>query len=177
MIHSTPGIKSYYPSSMCSPWHCWFIEMGYPNLDIVEHYDNYWLDSENVLYGPTGNWSIIEYYHTPMIPSEAHWNYVLMDIRHQPITPGFIETWVKKLDLHRKQVWEEADLKTKKMEKEKEALELHAQDTAERAKNFIMQTPTAVERIAKNGLKEMNISNIIKHVPKHQLIGYKGPKV
>lgn len=148
---------------MCSKYWIWFKELGYENLDIVEHQD--------------GSWSIIEYYHTPMIPCEARWNYVLMDIRNTIPTPGFVTKYVHQLDLRRKEVWDAADERDRKAEKERQDLEKHAQDTAERAKEIIMQTPTLVERIAKNGLQEMNLENILKHVPRHQKNGLPGVKL
>lgn len=163
MIRTDPGIYSWYPSVMCSKWYTWFVDLGYENLDIVEHQD--------------GAWSIIEYYHTPLMPSTARWNHVLMDIRNTLITPGFVTKYVRQLDLRRKEVWAAAEAKTEAMVQEKISLDNHAQDTAEKAKNIIMQTPTLVERIAKNGLQEMNLDKIIKHIPSHQFNGHKPPSV
>ena len=31
---SEPGYYDWYPSAMCSPWYVWFVELGYPLLDI-----------------------------------------------------------------------------------------------------------------------------------------------
>lgn len=163
MIVSQPGIYGWYPSSMCSKYYIWFVELGYENLDILEHQD--------------GSWSIIEYYHTPLIPAEARWNYVLMDIRNTIPTPGFVTKYVHQLDLRRKEAWDIAEAKTRAMEEEKVRLNEHAEDTAERAKNIIMQTPALLERIAEKGLREMDLDKIIKHIPRHQLNGHKGVKL
>ncbi len=173
MIVSRPGFYSCYPSignerwqgqfEGCSPYHIWFREMGYPNLDIREFDD--------------GEWAIVEYYSSPTIPSMTRWNYVLHGIRNTLITPGFVTKYVHQLDLHRKEVWAAAEAKEKAQDEEKARLDAHAQDTAERAKNIIMQTPALVERIAEKGLQEMNLENIVKNIPRHQKNGLPGVKL
>jgi hypothetical protein len=173
MIHfDNPGSKSWYPSSGpwnwdgsfegCGPWYSWCCALGYPNLDIQQ-----WKD---------GEWAIIEFYNAPNIPSMTRWNFMLHGMRNVEISPGFLQHHTRKLDLRREEIWAEYDARDKKQDEEKAALDRHAEDTAERAKNIIMQTPTLVERIAKNGLGEMDLDKIYKHIPRHQLIGYKGPK-
>lgn len=169
MIASSPGQRRWFPSlgperwdghfDGCSRWYPWLCDLGYPNLDVQQFED--------------GEWALIEFYNAPIIPSMTRWNYVLQGIRNVEIGPGFITKYSRELDLHRKEVWEAAEAKTKAMEEEKKMLDRHAEDTAERAKNIIMNTPTLVERICKNGLQEMNLPNIIKHIPRHQLIGHK----
>lgn len=160
MILSEPGLKSYYPSYMVSPWYCWFLDLGYENLDIEKYGD--------------GSWSIIEYYNSPVIPSMTRYNLVLGPMENVDLSKGFIEHWVKKLDLRRKEYWDECERKTKEMEDEKARLDKHAEDTAERAKNAIMSNESLVNRIAKNGMKEIDLPTIRRNIPKHQLIGFKG---
>lgn len=154
MIYSEPGIYSSYPSYMCSPWYIWFCELGYPNVDILKYED--------------GEWDIIEYYNAPIIPGLTKWNQILYGMRNIEITRGFVTKYVNQLDLHRRRVWDDAEAKTAAMEKEKEKLEDHAQDVAERAKNIIMGNAGLVERVAKNGMHEINPENIWKHIPGHQ---------
>ncbi len=164
MIRTNPGLYPWYPSigterwegqfEGCSPFYTWFCDLGYWNLDIRQ-----WDDSE---------WAIVEYYHTPLVPSMTRWNYVLQGMRNILITPGFVTKYVNALDLRKKEVWDALDAKDRAQDEEKAKLDQHAQDTAERAKNLIMQTPTLVERIAKNGLQEMNLDKIIKHIPSQQ---------
>lgn len=161
MILSNPGTRSWYPSSICGPYHVWFCELGYPNLDIFEHQD--------------GSWSIVEYYHTPMLPSEARWNYVLSGIKNTIPTAGFVKKYVHELDLRRREIWDEYAEKERLQDEEKARLDAHADDTATRAKDIIMQTPSLIERIGKNGLKEINLDKIVKHIPRHQFIGHKPP--
>jgi hypothetical protein len=166
-IVSNPGFYDWYPSKGgsrwqgqfegCSPYYIWFKELGYEQLDIREFDD--------------GEWAIIEYYNSPVIPSLTRWNYVLQGLRNILITPGFITKYVKQLDLRQNEYWDQCEAKTKAMETEKDRLEAHAQDTAERAKNAIIQNPELVERIAKKGMNEISLSNIVKHIPRNKLIG------
>lgn len=156
-----PGSYSWYPSSLCGPYYAWFVAMNYPNLDILEHQD--------------GAWSVIEYYNSPVVPSLTRWNYVLSDIRNTIPTYGFVQKYIQQLDLRRREVWDACEARDRAQDDEKARLNQHAQDTAERAKNVIMQTPSLVERIGKNGLQEMNLDKIVKHIPDHQLNGHRGP--
>lgn len=158
---------------MCGPYWCWFVELGYPNLDIFEHNMLYQLSENEFLHGPSGAWSIIEYYNSPVIPSLTRWNFVLSDIRNVVPTKGFVEKYVQGLDLHRKAVWDAAEAKSKEADDRHADLEKHAEDTAEAAFTSIRQNPDLMERIAKNGLCEIDPRKLIKHVPSHQLIGHK----
>lgn len=159
-ILSHPGFYSFYPSYMVSRYYTWFHEMGYPNLDIAQYQD--------------GSWSIIEYYKTPLVPSVTPFNIVLGPMHNVEISSSFCEKWVKKLDLQIRDYWDDCERKTKVMMDEKEYLEKHAQDTAERAKNLIMSNPDVVERIYKKGLSEADPLSILKHIPRHQKNGLKG---
>ncbi len=171
MIYSSPGSKNWYPSigprywdghfEGCGQWHSWCVELGYPNLDIQQ-----WAD---------GEWAIIELYNSPVLPSQTRWNFVLQGLRNIEISPGFVTKYAQQLDLHRQEVWDALDAKEKAQDEEKASLDRHAEDTAEKAKNIIMQTPTLVERIAKGGMSEINFKNIVKNIPRHQLIGHRGP--
>lgn len=174
MIVSSPGIKRWYPSYMCSRWYCWFVELGYENLDIVQHRDTFQMPDGSYLTAENGTWSIIQYYNTPIIPAETRWNFVIANINDHEINPSFVERMVHMVDIKRKEYWDLCEEKTRKMEAEKDYLERHAQDVASRATDLIMRTPTVVERIAKNGLKEMDPVSILKHIPRHQKNGLKG---
>lgn len=174
MIVSSPGIKSWYPSYMCSEYYVWFKELGYENLDIVKHRSSWRLGNGSWITAEDGTWSIIQFYNAPVIPAETRWNFVVAHINDHEISPSFVERMVHMVDIKRKEYWDLTEAKTKAMEAERDALERHAQDIASRATDLIMRTPTVVERIAKNGLKEIDPSNILKHIPRHQKNGLKG---
>jgi hypothetical protein len=81
---------------------------------------------------------------------------------------------VNMVDIRKKEAWDIAEARTKAMEKEKEMLENHAQETAEKAKNLIMRCPEVLERVAKNGIAEANPMTILKHMSRHKKNGLKG---
>lgn len=155
-----PGLHSWaYPSYMVSPYYCWFVLMGYPELDILRYND--------------GSWAIIQYYRTPVIPSLTPWQVVLGTMNFPP-SYGFCEKYVKELDLQKKAFWAREEEKTKQVENEWEATERHAKDLAETAAKSIMKNDDLVNRIAKNGLKEIDLGYLAKRMPKHEVI--KQPK-
>lgn len=172
MIYSNPGSKSWYPSigparwdggfEGCGPWYSWCVELGYPNLDVQQ-----W---------PDGEWAIIEFYNAPINPGLTRWNYMLQGMKNIEISGGFLERYTAQLDLRKQQAWDALDAKEKEQDEEKARLDRHAEDSAERAKNIIMQNPDLVERIAKNGLQEIGLQKIARHIPRHQLIGHKSPR-
>lgn len=164
-IESPVGQRNWFPSigperwngsfEGCSKYYSWFCDLGYPNADLQQ-----WND---------GEWALIEFYNSPIIPSMTRWNFILSGMRNVDITRGFVTRFLHSLDLRKREVWEAAEARDKAQDEEKARLDRHAEETAEKAKNIIMNTPTLVERIAKNGLQEMNLHNIVKHVPRHQL--------
>lgn len=161
-----PNLRSHVPEAYQSPWYKWFVDMQYPNLDILKEGCSWWRDCEE-----SGIWHIIEFYRSPVIPALTKWNYVLMDIKNVEISRSFVEKFVDKLDLRKKQVWDDAEAKSKRLAEEDARLERHREETAQRALDIIKATPTVMDRIHRNGLHEMAPHNIWKHVPRHQKIG------
>lgn len=156
MIHSTPGVRSWnYISYFQSPWHIWFQELGYPQLDVNKFED--------------GEWSIIEYYKVPLVPSMTPWCTVLSGMRNIEISVGFIEKYVLDLDSTKKAVWDREEKKTQRILKEAEAREQHAERMSDAATLAITRNPALMERIAKNGLQEMDLTKIVQHIPRHRL--------
>lgn len=156
------NLRSHVPESVRSPWYSWFVEAGYPNLDIMKDGESYWKLAE-----PSGAWHIIEFYRSPVIPSLTPWNYVLKNIRNTEISRSFVEKYVKNLDLRRKEVWDAEAAKTKKMEDEFETLEKHRADTVERAFQAVKKNDGLVERVARNGMHELLPSAIFRHISPH----------
>lgn len=165
---AAPNLRSHVPAGFQSPWYKWFVDLGYPNLDILREGESYWKDIEE-----TGEWHIIEFYRSPVIPCMTPWNYVLQGIRNTEISRAFVEKYVAKLDLRRKQVWDESEAKTAAMEEEQAALDRHREATADEAVKILKKNDALMDRIWKNGVHEMNPDKIWKHVPRHQKIGSK----
>lgn len=143
---------SHYISSMCSPYHRWFIEAGYPQLDITEYED--------------GSWAILEYLNAPVVPSLTKWQLVLQDIRHQIKTPAFCEYWAKRLDPTRDEYRALEQKKSNAVIKERDDEARHKKDLQERMYQAVMKNEGLVERIARNGAQEMALNNIVRNIPR-----------
>lgn len=142
---------SYY-SAMCSRYHKTFCSLGYPQLDVVEYDD--------------GSWAIIQYLNTPLIPSMTRWQHVLQDIRHQEKTESFFKHWAERLDPTLKQYRELEWEKSKKVIKEREDQDRFKQDLVDRGTKAVTKNEGLMERIAKNGVQEMSLKRILKHIPR-----------
>lgn len=142
-------------SYICSKYHPWFRSMNYPQLDIHKYDD--------------GEWALIEYYRTPVVPCLTPWRAVLSGLRHIEISRGFVEKYIAETDLTRKQAWAKHEADTQRMLEEKDALERAAYDRVDAAHNVIRHNPDLMDRIAKHGLGEMNLDKIARHVPDAEL--------
>lgn len=161
-----PGFYSWaYPSYMVSPYYCWFVLMGWPQLDI------------NVL--DDGAWEIIQYYRSPVIPAQTEWQMVLGTMENVEISYTFCEKVVKQLDLHRKQFWDREEAKSKAVADEFEKKERHAEEYAEMASKAILGNEGLMNRIAKYGMQEMDLDRIARHIHKDEFSRpiFKGKKI
>jgi hypothetical protein len=169
VIVSNPGLYSWYPSIGPERWngsfegcgrkYIWCVELGYPNIDVQQ-----WKDGEQ---------AIIEFYNSPNIPSLTRWNFVLTGLRNIEITPGFLTRYIHQLDLHRKEVWEAAEAKSREADERHATLEKHAEDTANAAFKVLRGNDDLMQRVAKNGISEIDPNKIRSNIPRHQLIGHK----
>lgn len=141
--------------SLFSDYHHWFVEMGYPELDIVEYQD--------------GSWDIIQFIGQTIVPAEAKWQVVLGGIKNRLKTYGFCEHWAKKLDMHRRAFWVEEDKKRDEHLAKAEEQDRHVEDLAERMSYVVSNTPTLMDRIAKKGVGEMQLHKVAEHVPLSEL--------
>jgi hypothetical protein len=137
---------------MCSRYHKWFVDLGYPQLDINEY--------------PDGEWEIIEYLNAPIIPSLTRWNAILSGIRHVEPSFSFCRNYVRLLDTRQRYYWDMEELKSREAEMAAEDMERHAEDLVERASYAVAHNPWLMERIAQNGLSELRLSKIAKHIPR-----------
>jgi hypothetical protein len=138
-----------------SKYHPWFVEMGYPQLDINEY--------------PDGEWEIIEYQNAPIIPSLTRYKAILSGLRNIEPTKGFVAKYIAQIDPQRKAFWDRERARTKLAEHEAELKEKHADELSTRATKAIMANPDLMDRIARNGLQEMDLDKIRQHVPTQKL--------
>jgi hypothetical protein len=140
---------------MVSKFYPMFCALGYPQLDIVRYED--------------GEWSIIEYVNAPLVPSLTKWQHVLKGMRNIEITEGFIKRFVRQIDPRERQFWERENEATDAMEKEKDAQEQHAYELSDRTAAVLLKNEALKERIAKNGVIELDLNRIARHIPATQL--------
>lgn len=151
---SEPAYYDWYPSTWCSDWYVWFVELGYPMLDIRT-----W---------PDGEWAILQYHSKPYVPSLTKWHWVLTELRNVEITPGFVKKWIEALDQTRKEIWDREADKTAEIDREQKALERHKLEMVDRAHQAITRNDALMERIARNGFQEMDLPRIARHIPNYR---------
>jgi hypothetical protein len=144
-----------YVSYFCSRYYPWFLDLGYPRLDVIEYTD--------------GEWGIIQMESGPIIPAETKWRLVLQGIRNVEISWSFIRKYVHMIDNQRREYWDREAARSRAVEAEYEAKEDAAVDRAERVFQAIKRNDGLMNRIARNGLSEMDPRRLARHVPKHQL--------
>lgn len=149
---NSPFVSKHYPI---------FCELGYPQLDVVEFKD--------------GEWAIIEMINSPVVPSLTKWHYVLKGLRNIEVNPSFLRKYVHKIDLTMKEFWANEDAKEANLDYEHAAKEKHAEEYATRAAKAISKNEALLERIAKNGLAEMNLGKIANNIEPWTMrgMGYK----
>jgi hypothetical protein len=141
-----------YPySSFWSKYHGWFVELGYPDLDIIEYDD--------------GEWRIIQTYNSPVIPHLCEWNFVLSGLKNIIPTFGLVEKFVHQHDPRRREYWELQEAKSQAIEDNHAAVAMKKAENLEKAIPLVRNNPGLVERIAKNGPQEMTLRNISRHIP------------
>lgn len=143
-----------YISYFQSPWHRWFVELGYPRLDIVKYKD--------------GEWKIIEYQTSPVVPCLTKFRDVLVGMRNVEITFSFVKRWVRAIDICHQEIWDREEAKTKEIDREEAATDRHREDSAERATQAVLKNPDLMERIMQRGMQEMDISFIRRHIPNYK---------
>ena len=139
-----------------SRYHQWFVELGYPELDIVEYDD--------------GEWAIIQFINSTVIPSQCQWQTVLGPMRNIEPTYSICHHWVNRLDITKKLFWDLEDLNRDRHLMEADRLDRHVEDLAERASFIVSHTPTLLDRIAKTGdMGEALLHKLACHVPLQEL--------
>lgn len=136
-----------------SPYHKWFVEMGYPQLDITQYED--------------GEWAIIEWQNRPIMPATTQFHHILKGMRNVLITRGFVEKYVKQIDTQKKEFWDREEAASQAVEDEFEETQNKADDLATAATKAVTGNPDLMERIVKKGISEMDIFNVRKNVPNH----------
>jgi hypothetical protein len=150
-----PGYDRSMPSTMVSRWHRCFVAMGYPELDLVEY--------------PDGEKAIIQYFNRPIIPSLTRWGFVLTKIRNQDINYYWLKEKADDLNLEKKKVWAEQEAIEKEALRRQLEEDRRSEDFATRMLDTVQRNDAWMQRIAKNGLGELNPLKILNHIPRYRL--------
>lgn len=141
---------SYQISYACSRFYKWFVELGYPRLDIIEFGD--------------GEFAIREFETIPIMPAHTSWKYVLQGMRNIEISFPFVKRYVNQIDTMKAEKWAIEDAKSKEVYAEQERLENHREFIATEQTKLVMKNDAIKERIAKNGMSELKPVNILKNL-------------
>ena len=153
--HHSPGVRSWnYYSYFQSPYHIWFQELGYPELDIID-----W---------PDGEWAIIEYQNSPVVPCTTKWKVILAGLRNVEISWGFIKRYIDQCNPMSTFFWDRLEQREKEQDAEWETNERNAEDRAQRAAQLVIRNPELMERIARRGIREMDLVKIRKNIPDYK---------
>jgi hypothetical protein len=142
---------AYDNSYFWGPYHRWFVDLGYPLLDIVRYED--------------GEWAIIEAFTPPVIPFLTKWHVILSGMKHIEISRGFVEKFVRKIDNKLKQFWDDQERKTIEAAERAAAQERHTEDSAAIAHQAVTRNPDLMCRIAEKGFQEMDLENLRARIP------------
>lgn len=142
----------------------WTKKFGYPNVDIIDDRAS------------DGTWSLIEYLRSPVVPSLTPWNYILRDIT-EPLTESLVQRFCEMLDLKKREYRARMEAEEKESKAKVESALRLEDDIATKAAKLISGNDDLLQRIAKNGVAEIQPEKILSNVPRHQQNGLKGVKL
>jgi len=145
----------YADSGMVSRYYPMFCKLGYPQLDVIRFED--------------GEWCIIEYLNAPLVPSLTKWHHVLKGLRNIEITEGFLKKFIRQIDPRERAFWDREQNATNRMEQEKIEQEQFIEYRVEQTVKALSKNEALKERIAKNGVQELDLHKIARHIPPNQL--------
>lgn len=146
---------SYLNSGAVGPYYEICCDLGYPQCDIVKY--------------PDGEWAVIAYENAPLVPSLTGWRVISSGIRHKEITHGLVSKLILESDPTKRRLWEREEAKSAQIAAEHEAARQHREDTAERAAQVMVRNDALMQRLAKNGIGELDIGAIASHVDPQKL--------
>lgn len=151
----TPKVTlANYVSYMVSPYNAWFRDLGYPELDVISYDD--------------GEWAIIQYHKSPVIPHLTPWSFVLKRIRHLEKSPAVFKKYTDQLDLEKRHVWAKQDADDRELSRSLDEEDRRFEDKSKRIVDSVMRNDDLVQRVARNGLGELSLRSISRHIPNHR---------
>lgn len=152
-----------YNNAMTSQYYPWFVEMGYPQLD-VQFY-------------PDGEWSIIEFENAPLVPCLTKWRVIFSGFRNVEFNKSFVKKMIEMIDLEKREYWERLEEEEKeRQEQEENALNARA-DLHARAAQELCKNDRLMERAAKQGPSAFSLDSILREMSPHQVRNVLGAQV
>jgi hypothetical protein len=146
---------AYLNSGAVGPYYEICCDLGYPQCDIVKYSD--------------GEWAVIAYDNAPLCPSLTGFRVISSGIRNKEITHGLVSKLILESDPMRARLWEREEAKSKQIADEHEAARLHREETAGRAAEVMIRNDALMQRLAKNGIGELDMGAIASHIDPQKL--------
>jgi len=141
---------SYIDSAAVGPYYDICCDLGYPQCDIVKY--------------PDGEWAVIFYENAPLVPSMTQYRVISSGIRHKEISHSLVSKLILESDPMRQRLWERERLKTKQIESDHKAREEHRDATLNEAVAVMTKNDDLMQRVAKNGMGEVDLSAIAQNI-------------
>ena len=151
--------QANYISYIVSPWQSFLSSYGYDRLDVNQY--------------PDGSWDIIEFMKVPLVPCIAKYRTILGNMKNIEISKGFLLKYIDEIDTNKRKLWAREEAKSKRVHEESIAAGKAGNDRVEQAFRAVKGNEALRQRVAKNGLHEMNLDRIYRHIPRQQRRGLK----
>ncbi len=153
-----------YTNSFVSKYHPWFVELGYPELDVRFVHSH---DATKRIWGhETGEWAIIEMLSGPYISAEVLWRDVLTGLKNIEINKGTLKRFAESIDIKKQAIWDRELAKSLAVEAEHAAAQKHRDDMLTKVHESYIKNPDLMNRVAKNGVGELHPASVFRHIPK-----------
>jgi hypothetical protein len=152
-----------YNNAMTSQYYPWFVELGYPQLDVVFYEDR--------------EWAIIEFENAPLVPSQTKWRVIFSGFRNVEFNKSFVKKMIEMIDLERREYWERMEEEeAERAQAEESAINARA-DLHSRAAKEICRNDALMERAAKQGPSAFSLDSILREMSPHQIRNVLGSQV
>jgi hypothetical protein len=152
-----------YCNAMTSEYYSWFVELGYPQLDVVFYEDR--------------EWSIIEFENAPLVPSMTKWKVVFSGFRNVEFNKSFVKKMVEMIDLRKQEVWDRIERETEERKEHDEAIQAKRDDAVLQTAKELAKNDALMDRAAKIGPEAFSLDNLLKGMSPTQVRSVLGSRV
>jgi hypothetical protein len=142
----------YSDCSFVSQYWPMFRDLGFPQCDVVFYED--------------GEFSFIEYYNAPLIPSQTRFMHIAKGFRNIEFNESLIKRVLTKIDPRNPEFWADQILKSTKLEEEKAQKQEADEDWAQKTIPLLLKNDALKERVARYGASEISLDKIALAIAK-----------